>query len=255
MAFKLGYSSLKWREPNLPELLGQLKATGWEGWELRQSLDFLGSPERVRKICDDAEMPVAVVTARGISLDKNSDVLKTNKRRIDFAAALEADCFMFMGAGKPQRGYATDEEISALAEVGDEMADYASQYNLDVCYHIHTNTTVDSTEEWAKLMSKMEKCKLCIDVSHSALWGFNPRESVKHYQDRLIYIHLQDYDTEKADDWVELGEGNILDFPGTLKALGEIGYDRWVTVCPGNTDRTDEEKMRVNREYLRSLGY
>ena len=255
MVFKLGYSSLRWQTPDLPKVLGQMKAAGWEGWELRQSLDFLGSAQRVKKICDDIGMPVAVVTARGISLDKDPTMLETNRRRIDFAAALKADCYMFMGAKKPQRGYATNEEIAALAEVGDELADYASQYGLDVCYHIHTNTTIDSKEEWTKLMNWMKKCKLCIDVSHSALWGFDPRESVKQYQDKLVYVHLQDFDTEVAKDWVELGEGNLLDFPGTLKALKEIGYERWIVVCPGNTNRTDEEKMRVNREYLQRLGY
>ena len=62
MAFQLGYSSLRWQTPDLPKVLGQMKAAGWEGWELRQSLEFLGSPERVRKICDDAGMPVAVVS-------------------------------------------------------------------------------------------------------------------------------------------------------------------------------------------------
>ena len=253
MAFKFGFSSIRWGD-NLPELLTQAKAAGWEGWELRQSIESLGSPERVRKICDDAGMPVAVVTARGISLDGNPEVMESARRRIDFAAALEADCFMFMGAKKPERGYATDEEIAALANLGDEMAEHASQYDLDVCCHIHTETTVDSIEEWAKLMDKMEKCKLCIDVSHSALWGFDPRESIKHYRDRLVYVHLQDYYTE-IDDWGELGDGNMLDFAGSLKALEEIGYDRWIVVCPGNSDRTDEEKMWVNREYLRGLGY
>lgn len=253
MGFKFGFSSLRWGA-DLPELLDQAKAAGWDGWELRQSIDSLGSPEKVRKICDNAEMPVAVVTAHNISLDGNPEVMESARRRIDFAAALEADCFMFMGAGKPERGYATDDEIAALADLGDEMAEHAAQYDLDVCYHIHTDTTIDSVEEWAKLMDRMEKCKLCIDVSHSCLWGFDPRESVKHYKDRLVYIHLQDFGAE-VDDWVELGEGNMLDFPGTLKALEDIGYDRWIVVCPGNTDRTDEEKMIVNREYLSSIGY
>ncbi len=96
MAFKLGYSSLKWQTPDLPMLLGQLKASGWDGWELRQTLDSLGSTERVRKICDDAEMPVAIVTARGISLDKNANVLQVLKDtmvkgREELKAAIEAN--------------------------------------------------------------------------------------------------------------------------------------------------------------------
>ena len=254
MAFKLGIVTMKWQDSDLPRLLAHAKAVGWEGWEIRHTLEFLESPARVRRMCDDAGIPVAVVAAREISLDKNTGMMENARRRIDFAAAVKADCFMYLGAGKPERGYATDKEITALADVGEEMAEYASQYDLDVCYHIHKQSTVDSVEEWAKLMNRMEKCKLCLDVHHSAWWGFDPRESLKVYQDKLVYVHFHDY-SSVIGDYVELGEGDLLDYPGTVKVLDDIGYDRWVVVCPGNTNRTDEERMEVSREYLRSLGH
>ena len=37
MKFKLGYSSLHWKEPNLEEALKQIKDTGWDGWAARPS--------------------------------------------------------------------------------------------------------------------------------------------------------------------------------------------------------------------------
>ncbi len=47
-----------------------------------------------------------------------------------------------------------------------------------------------------------------------------------------------------------------MDFPAIMKTLEEIGYDRWVTACPGQVEgRSDEERMQVNRDYLRGLGY
>jgi sugar phosphate isomerase/epimerase len=52
----------------------------------------------------------------------------------------------------------------------------------------------------------------------------------------------------------ELGEGKV-DIPKAMKALEEIGYDRWVVTCPGSTDRSDLEKMQINRAYLASIGY
>jgi sugar phosphate isomerase/epimerase len=250
--FKLGYSSLRWQTPDLERVLTAVREAGWEGWELRQSLDWLGSAQRVRRISLQAGLPVAVVVGTGISLDGNREMKERNKRRIDFAAEVGADAFMFMGAGRPHGRPPTDEEIGALAGLSDELADYAAQYSLDVCYHIHTGTTVDSKEEWATLMGLMRVCKLCIDVSHSAFWGYDPSESIRDYRDRLIYIHLQDH---WGYHFVELGEGNLLDFPMTLKTLCEIGFNRWVVACPGETDRSDEEKMRINRAYLRELGY
>lgn len=252
MALKLAYSSLRWQTPDLAQVLGLMKKNGWDGWEIRQSLDWLGSAKRVKTISDDTGVPVAAVCGTGLTIDGNHEMKERNKRRIDFAAEVEADTFMFMGAARPYGRSSTEEEIKSLAALSDELADYAAQYDLDVCYHIHTSTTVDSREEWELLMRVMQKAQLCIDVSHSAFWGYDPAQSIRNYRDRLVYVHLQDY---KDYRFVELGEGGLLDFAASMKALDEIGYDRWVTVCPSQSDRSDEEKMRRDRAYLRGLGY
>ena len=263
MGFKFGYSTLRWQTPDFEELLTQLKEAGWDGWEMRQSLDWVGTPQHIRQVCNNADLPVAAVTARGLPIDKDPEQMELNKRRIDFAAEVEADCFMFMGAGKPQDRPVNHSDLAALADVSEEWAEYAAQYGLEVCYHIHTNTTVDSIDDWAKYMSLLRKCKLCIDVSHSALWGYDPIESIRRYSDVLVYVHLQDYagytggDGNSYDvDWVDVGAGTVMDFPGIMSTLEELNYDRWVTACPGQLEeRSDLERMTVNREYLRKLGY
>ena len=126
MKFKLGYSSLQWQKPNLEEALKKIKDTGWDGWEVRQSLDWLGSAKRLRSLSDDAGLEMACVTATGISLDNNPKMLEENKRRIDYTAELEADVFMFMGAGKPKDRVINRDDIARLAELADQFASYAS---------------------------------------------------------------------------------------------------------------------------------
>ena len=175
MAFKFGYSTLRWQTPDLEPLLVQLKEAGWDGWEMRQSLEWVGTPGRVRRICENVGLPVVVVTAQGLPIDKDREQMELNKRRIDFAAEVGADCFMFMGAAKPTDHDAGYDHIAALADVSEDWAEYAAQFGLEVCYHIHTNTTVDSIEDWAKYMSLLRQCKLCIDVSHSRALGLRSR--------------------------------------------------------------------------------
>ena len=216
MDFRLGYSTLRWKEPNLEDLLRQIKDAGWDGWEIRQSLDWLGPAERVRSVSDNAGLDIACVSARGISLDRDPKMLEENRRRIDWAAEVEADVFMFMGARKPKDRGVSHEDIAGLAELGDELADYASQYDLDVCYHIHTDTTVDSKKDWMLLMDLMQICKLCIDISHSDIWGYEPEQSIRDYRDRLAYMHIQDY--VKPPEMTELGEGKV-DIAAAVKAL------------------------------------
>ena len=251
MDFRLGYSTLRWKEPNLEDVLGQIKDAGWDGWEVRQSLDWLGPAERVRSVSDDAGLDIACVSARGISLDRDPKMLEDNRRRIDWTAELEADVFMFMGARKPKDREVSHDDIAGLAELGDELADYASQYDLDVCYHIHTGTTVDNKKDWMLLMDLMQRCKLCIDIAHSDIWGYEPEHSIRDYGDRLAYVHFQDY--IKPPEMTDLGEGRV-DISAAIKALEEIGYDRWVVVCPGLTNRSDLEKMQFNRAQLTSIG-
>ena len=52
MSFPLAYSALRWQNPKLEQSLVQLREAGWDGWEARQSLDWLGSARRVSQICD-----------------------------------------------------------------------------------------------------------------------------------------------------------------------------------------------------------
>ena len=65
MAFTLGYSTLRWREPDLEVALEELKKAGWDGWEGRLPLDWLGTPARLRRVCENAGMPLLVYTADG----------------------------------------------------------------------------------------------------------------------------------------------------------------------------------------------
>ena len=64
--------------------------------------------------------------------------------------------------------------------------------------------------------------------------------------------------TRKSDnvDWVDVSDRDAIDFTRIMSILEELNYERWITACPGTVEgRTDEERMTVNREYLRQLGY
>ncbi len=61
--------------------------------------------------------------------------------------------------------------------------------------------------------------------------------------------------------WCDVGETASLDFPAILKTLDEIGFDRWVTACPGKPAPGQEDscrqarRSRQMRDYLKGLGY
>jgi sugar phosphate isomerase/epimerase len=91
-----------------------------------------------------------------------------------------------------------------------------------------------------------------MDMSHAVHWDYDPVQAVGDFRERIAYVHLHDHRDGGA---VELGEGPMCDYGAFLGSLQEAGYDGWITVCPGAADRTEEERMRLNRDYLTSLGY
>ncbi|MSR81839.1 MAG: sugar phosphate isomerase/epimerase [Candidatus Latescibacteria bacterium] len=268
MALKMSYCALRWQTPDLEIALAELKKAGWEGWEGRLPLDWLGPPERLRQVCTNAGMPMVVYTASGSPDQRDWAQVERNKRRMEYAAAVGVDCFMFMNAGKPEGRPVSAGDLEAAAEGAEQWAEYAAQFGLELSYHIHTNLLVDSAEDWKRYMGLLKKARLCIDVSHADLWGYDPVASIVDFWSQLNYIHLQDYSsTSRAADgtylpvWCDVGQAASLDFAAILKTLDQRGFSRWVTSCPGEPIPGQEDpvsearRSKRMREYLRGLGY
>ncbi len=267
MALKMSFCTLRWKEPDLEPALEELKEAGWSGWEGRLPLDWLGPPNRLRQVCRNVDMPLVVFTASGSPDNRDWAHVERNRRRMEYAAEVEADCFMFMSGPKPEGRPVSEDDINAAAEGAESWAQYAAQFDLEISYHIHTNTLIDSTEHWKLYMSLLDKAKLCIDVSHAELWGYDPVASIRDFREQINYMHLQDYSSTSRDEegrylpvWCDVGDGQM-EFCGILQALEEIGYDRWVTSCPGEPvpgadDALSEARRSANtRQFLHQLGH
>ncbi len=266
MAFKLAFSTLRWKNPDLERGLAALKEAGWDGWECRLPLDWLGTPQRLRRVCENVGLPLAVYTAGGSPDNRDPENVERNKRRIEFAQEMGCDCLMFMNGPKPTGRPVTQDDLRYAAEGAEMWAEYAAP--LELSYHIHTNLLVDSSEDWRFYMSLLDKTKLCIDVSHALLWGYDPAESLRDFRHQLNYVHLQDYSsTSRREDgyylpvWVDVGYGAGVDFAAVRDTLNEIGYNRWVTSVPGDSIPGQEDPLseatRSARmvQYLESIGY
>jgi sugar phosphate isomerase/epimerase len=251
MSFPLAYSGLHWQTPNLEQNLVHIREAGWEGWEARQSLDWLGSACRVRRICDAVGIKVAAICGPNVTLSTTDPDHEINKRRIEFASDLEVPTFMTKGPGRLDSP-TTDDDLDRMAAIYEDLAIYAEPLGVTVTFHPHTGHVVDSADEWKRFMTRLDRCRLCLDMSHAVHWGYDPVQAVYDYRDRMDYVHLHDH---KDGRNVELGEGPMCDFPAFLEALADVSYKNWITVCPGGTARTDEDKMQINRAYLKSIGY
>ena len=72
--------------------------------------------------------------------------------------------------------------------------------------------------------------KAYLDVGNMLFYGY-PQDWVRTLGKRIVKVHIKDFKLERGKGtfaWVNLGEGD-LDWVETRKALGEVGYEGWVT--------------------------
>jgi L-ribulose-5-phosphate 3-epimerase len=79
--------------------------------------------------------------------------------------------------------------------------------------------------------------KAYFDVGNMLFYGY-PQDWVRTLGKRIHRVHIKDFKLDRGKgkfDWTNLGEGDV-DWPEVRKALGEVGYDGWVTTEIGGGD-------------------
>lgn len=253
MPLRFAYSSLPWPQAELEAHLGRLAETGWQGWETRESLDWLGTAGRVRRLCAAAGIEVAAVSGPNVSGSADDPAHTISRRRIEFAADCGAPLFMTKGPRHGDTAPTPDAELDRIARIYDDLAEHGERLGVTVAFHPHVNHFVDSESEWRRFMPRLRACRLCLDMSHAVLWGVDPSQAARDFADRIAYVHLHDKLTRdnRAGD---LGDGPMCDYGNFLRTLEAVGFGGWIVVVSGGT-REAIASLRVNRDYLRGLGY
>jgi sugar phosphate isomerase/epimerase len=150
-------------------------------------------------------------------------------------------------------GPTSDDELDQVAALYEDLAEHGANLGVTVTWHPHVNHFVDSETEWRRFLPRLHACRLCLDMSHVVLWGMDPAAAAREHADRIAYVHLHDKLTRdnKAGD---LGDGPMCDYQAFLSTVAQVGFSGWVVTVSGG-QRDDVEAMRVNRDYLRSIGY
>ena len=117
-------------------------------------------------------------------------------------------------------------------------------YGLQLVYHHHMGTVVQSEAEIDRLMAMTGPAlHLLLDTGHVTWGGGNPARVARHYRDRIGHVHCKDVREEvmwqsQREDWSFLnsvlagvytvpGDG-FIDFVSVFRALS--GYSGWVVV-------------------------
>lgn len=128
------------------------------------------------------------------------------------------------------------------------VAQYCAEQGIDLVYHHHMGTVVQTGEEIDRLMANTGPAtKLLLDTGHAWFGGSDPAELARKYMDRVRHIHAKNVrpairrqvEGERLSflEGVRRGvftvpgdpEGGV-DFLTVLKCAAEHGYDGWLVI-------------------------
>lgn len=158
----------------------------------------------------------------------------------------------------------------SLATLLDALGARAVDAGLEVTFHPHAGTYVESPDETDRLLelTDPEGVGLCLDTGHWIVGGGDPIAAIGAYGPRLRHLHLKNVDggilaglrdgavggLSAAVDQVVFGplDRGVLPLTTFLDQLGGSGYRGWLMVEQDSFVGAPQEAAAVNRAVLAS---
>ena len=264
MSFQFAYHAITWGpEPDVPAMLSQIRQAGYEGLELFQSEQALGSADRLKPMLADVGLiPVALTGVAHLVGPEAADALQTTKERITYAADLGAWYYVVVPPFLKRQEIQADQ-YREFAENLALLTEYAQPHGLVLTVHHHMKTLIETADDCARLIELSAECLLTFDSAHCALAGDDCADTLRRFSQCINYVHLKDYNAPlpappdwDSADFAELGRGTgAIDFAAIVQQLRDIGYQGWLTVeLDGKAaKRPPYQSAKISRQYMRQL--
>jgi len=161
-----------------------------------------------------------------------------------------------------------------VAKVVAEAGRVAADYGLDLVFHPHVSTYVETPAETERFfdVTSATNIGLCLDTGHCVFAGGDAIAEAEKYRSILRLVHIKDVDDkilvearrkklnfeEAIEDkaFTIIGRGSI-DFPGFFRVLAKNNYFGWMVVEQdvkfGATVVPPAESIAASLKYLRGV--
>jgi inosose dehydratase len=158
--------------------------------------------------------------------------------------------------------------------VVEDAARVASEFGLDLVFHPHVATYVESPQECERFFDVTAKTGigLCLDTGHAVYGGADAVAEAEKYRSILRFVHIKDCDEKVLaearrkhltfDQAIEekvftiIGNGSI-DFPAFFRTLERNKYSGWMVVEQdvkfGATPIPPAQSIAASLRYLRGV--
>ncbi|MBO0428590.1 myo-inosose-2 dehydratase [Vagococcus fluvialis] len=262
---KLGIAPIAWTNDDLPELgkensfeqcISEMALAGFTGTEIGNK--YPKDPDTLRPFLDLRGLSVASAWFSSFLTTKPiEETISSFKEHRDFLHAMGAKVIVISEQGHSIQGQNlpifdakpvfTEDEWQLLTSGLETLGDIAAEKEMEIVYHHHMGTGVQTTEEIDRLMAETnpEKVSLLFDTGHLVFSGEDPMAIYEKHQNRIKHIHFKDIRKEVARQVVETkisfleavklgvftvpGDG-MIDFKPITSAIDASGYKGWVVV-------------------------
>lgn len=262
---KLGIAPIAWTNDDLPELgkensfeqcISEMALAGFNGTEIGNK--YPKDPDTLRPFLDLRGLSVASAWFSSFLTTKPiEETISSFKEHRDFLHAMGAKVIVISEQGHSIQGQNlpifdakpvfTEDEWQLLTSGLETLGDIAAEKEMEIVYHHHMGTGVQTTEEIDRLMAETnpEKVSLLFDTGHLVFSGEDPMAIYEKHQNRIKHIHFKDIRKEVARQVVETkisfleavklgvftvpGDG-MIDFKPIVSAIDASGYKGWVVV-------------------------
>lgn len=263
---KYACAPIAWTNDDMPELgsensfeqcISEMALAGYEGTEIGNK--YPRNPEVLKSYLEPRGLSVA---SAWISLYLTSEPYEVTAEAFikhrDFLYEMGAKVIVVSEQGNSIQGKLdkalfrekptfTEEEWQLLIEGLEKLGELAHEKSMEIVYHHHMGTGIQTTEEIDELMERTSKdnVSLLFDTGHLVVSGENPIEIFNKHVDRIKHIHFKDVRPEVKEavdkenqcflDGVRKGMFTVpgdgaIDFEPILNLIYQSGYSGWIVV-------------------------
>lgn len=276
-----------WEQP-YERILDDMVAGGYRGTELGPYGYLPKDPNVLRPVLQKKNLTMlsSFVPVPLADPSRASSAIDQIRKVGTLLAALQAPCIVLADAQSPERqkiaGRVPPDGSRSLspaqwrevARVVAEAERVAADFGLDLVFHPHVATYVETPRETEELLDAVSATKmgLCLDTGHCYYGGGDPVQEAEKYKHLLRYVHIKDINRAVlaesnrkefnfdaavgAGVFSQIGAGCI-DFPAFFRALLKNGYAGWLVVEQdvkfGATIVPPAESMAASLRYLHGV--
>ena len=284
----LDYPGPSWNQ-SYEKMLDEMVEAGYTGTELgpygffptdpavlkpqleKRKLKLLGSFVPV-VLSDPASAGIAVEHIR-----KVGDLLAALKAPFLVLADAQSDERNRLSGRVPRDGSAglTPAQWKNVARVVEEAAKVSAEFGLDLVFHPHVATYVETPEECERFfeVTSHTGIGLCLDTGHCEYGGGDAVAEAAKFAKLLRLLHIKDVDKKILEEsrqrkltfeeaieqrvFTIIGQGSI-DFPGLFRLLERKNYSGWMVIEQdvkfGATAIPPAESVAESLRYLHRVG-